>query len=91
MSPPPFFALTIRAIANAEHERRFSSPSNPCHSCFHCRRDAERSVGAPCTPSNLLATLYGNVLGIDPALTYPNFAGRPLYVLDERTKIRELL
>ena len=54
-------------------------------------RGAERSVGTPYTPSNLLATLYDNVLGINPALTYPNFAGRPLYVLDNREKIRELV
>lgn len=52
---------------------------------------AERSVGTPYTPSNLLATLYENVLGINPASTYLNFAGRPLYVLDHREKIRELL
>jgi len=52
---------------------------------------AERSVGTPYTPSNMLATLYENVLGINPASTYLNFAGRPLYVLDNREKIRELL
>ena len=32
-----------------------------------------------------------NVLGINPAVTYPNFAGQPLYVLDNREKIRELV
>jgi hypothetical protein len=54
-------------------------------------RGAERSVGNPYTPANMLATLYDNVLGINPAATYPNFAGRPLYVLDNRDKIRELV
>lgn len=54
-------------------------------------RGAERSVGTPYTPSNLLATLYDNVLGINSARTYLNFAGRPLYVLDNREKIRELV
>lgn len=45
----------------------------------------------PYTPSNVLATLYDNVLGINPAQTYLNFVGRPLYVLDNREKIRELV
>lgn len=54
-------------------------------------RGAERSIGTPYTPSNMLATLYDNVLGINPAMTYPDFAGRPLYILDNREKIRELV
>jgi len=54
-------------------------------------RNGERSVGTPYVPSNMLATLYDNVLGIDPAQTYLNHSGRPLYVLDNREKIRELV
>jgi hypothetical protein len=54
-------------------------------------KGAERSVGTPYVPSNMLATLYDNVLGIDPAATYPDLSGRPLYVLDNRKKIRELV
>jgi hypothetical protein len=42
------------------------------------------------TPSQLLATLY-RTLGIDPAQTFPNASGRPMYVLDDREPVRELL
>lgn len=52
---------------------------------------AERAVGRPYTPQNMLATLYEHVLGIDPARTYPDYNGRPLYVLDNREKIVELV
>jgi hypothetical protein len=41
-------------------------------------------------PQNLLATLY-HVLGIDPAVTIRADSGRPMYLLDEREPIRELL
>jgi uncharacterized protein (DUF1501 family) len=51
----------------------------------------ERSAGNPYTPSNMLATLYDNVLGIDPATTYADFSGRPVYLLDNRQKITELV
>lgn len=43
-----------------------------------------------CTPSQLLSTLY-RAIGIDPSLTFPNGAGRPMYVLDDREPIRELV
>ena len=36
------------------------------------------------------ATIY-HVLGIDPATTLPDSAGRPMYVLDQREKIAELV
>jgi hypothetical protein len=42
------------------------------------------------TPQNVLATLY-HVLGIDPATTLPDHNGRPMYLLDEREKLTELL
>lgn len=41
-------------------------------------------------PSNVLATIY-RALGIDPALTFPNNSGRPMYILDERDPVRELI
>ncbi len=39
---------------------------------------------------HLLATLYG-ALGIDPAMTFPSGSGRPMYVLDERDVVTELV
>jgi uncharacterized protein (DUF1501 family) len=50
----------------------------------------ERPLGQPYTPQNVLATLYG-VLGIDPATTLPDHTGRPIYLLDDRRKIEELV
>jgi hypothetical protein len=50
----------------------------------------ERPKDRPCTVPQVLSTLYG-VLGIDPAMTFPNGAGRPMYVLDDREPVRELL
>jgi uncharacterized protein (DUF1501 family) len=46
----------------------------------------DRPLKAP----NVLATIY-HALGIDPAMTFPNGAGRPMHLLDERDKISELL
>ena len=51
---------------------------------------AERAIGKPYTPQNVLATIY-HVLGIDPAKTFPDYQGRPMYLLDDREKIQELL
>jgi hypothetical protein len=42
------------------------------------------------TPANVLATFY-QVMGIDPARTFPNNAGRPTYLLDDRAQVTELL
>ncbi len=50
----------------------------------------ERPVDTPYTPQNVLATLY-HVLGIDPATTLPDHFGRPMYLLDDREQIRELI
>ncbi|OAI50718.1 hypothetical protein AYO44_05465 [Planctomycetaceae bacterium SCGC AG-212-F19] len=44
----------------------------------------------PYTPQNVLATLY-HVLGIDPAMTFPDHMGRPMYLLDDRRPIEELI
>jgi hypothetical protein len=38
----------------------------------------------------VLSTVYHS-LGIDPAMTFPNNAGRPMYVLDDRAPVAELL
>ena len=53
-------------------------------------RRGELPVGEPYTPQNVLATLY-HVLGINPATTLPDHSGRPIYLLDDRRKIKELL
>jgi hypothetical protein len=50
----------------------------------------ERPVGQPYTPQNVLATLY-NHLGIDPSATLPDHSGRPVYLLDDRRQVEELL
>jgi hypothetical protein len=44
----------------------------------------------PYKAPQLLATLY-QAIGIDPALTFPNGTGRPMYILDERKPVTELL
>jgi uncharacterized protein (DUF1501 family) len=54
-------------------------------------RWGERSVGQPYTPKNLLSTLYTHVLGIDPSTTIPALDGRPMFVLDDREIIGELV
>jgi hypothetical protein len=51
---------------------------------------AERAVDRPVRTENLHATLY-HVLGIDPAQTFANEAGRPVHILDDREVIRELV
>jgi hypothetical protein len=52
-------------------------------------RHGGQSVVPPYTPANLFASLYRH-LGIDPALTIPDFANRPMHVLDDRRVVREL-
>jgi hypothetical protein len=51
---------------------------------------AEYPKDRACTAPQVLSTLY-RAIGIDPALTFPNGNGRPMYVLDDREPIRELL
>ena len=46
--------------------------------------------GKAITPQMMLATLY-HTMGIDPAATLPDLNGRPMYLLDEREKIEELV
>jgi hypothetical protein len=43
-----------------------------------------------CTPSQVLSTIY-RAIGIDPAQTFPNQNGRPMYVLEDRQVLSELL
>lgn len=44
----------------------------------------------PYMPQDLLATIYRH-LGIDTTQTFPDYSGRPIYVLDEGKPIRELI
>ena len=44
----------------------------------------------PVTVPNVLSTFY-HAMGIDPAMTFPNGSGRPMYILEEREPISELL
>ena len=50
----------------------------------------ERPKDSPYTASQLMSTLY-RAVGIDPAQTFPNGSGRPMYVLDDRAPIKELV
>jgi hypothetical protein len=43
-----------------------------------------------CTVSQVLSTLY-RAIGIDPSMTFPNGSGRPMYILDDREPLAELL
>jgi len=50
----------------------------------------EHPVGQPYTPQNVLATLYHH-LGIDPQTTLNDHTGRPVYLLDDPTPVKELI
>jgi hypothetical protein len=50
----------------------------------------ERPKDRPITAPQLLATLY-RTLGIDPSQTFPSGSGRPMYILDDREPVKELL
>ncbi|MCE9533052.1 MAG: DUF1501 domain-containing protein [Planctomycetes bacterium] len=39
---------------------------------------------------HLLSTIY-QAMGIDPSITFPNGSGRPMYILDDRQPVTELL
>ena len=51
---------------------------------------AERAKSGRISFQNIVATIY-RVLGINPDATLPDFNGRPQYLLDDPTPIRELL
>ena len=57
--------------------------ARPC--AANVRKDRPISV----TPQ-LLSTIY-RTIGIDPAMTFPNGNGRPMYILDDRDPVKELL
>jgi len=42
------------------------------------------------TVPQVLATLY-KAMGIDPSKTFPNGSGRPMYILDDRETVSELV
>jgi uncharacterized protein (DUF1501 family) len=42
------------------------------------------------TASQVLSTIY-RAVGIDPSMTFPNGNGRPMYILDDREPVTELL
>jgi hypothetical protein len=50
----------------------------------------ERPKDRPYKVPQVLATIY-RAIGIDPALTFPNGSGRPMYILDDRDPVVELL
>jgi hypothetical protein len=50
----------------------------------------EVATDRPITVQQVLATLYHG-LGIDPGITLTSASGRPMYLLDDRTPIRELI
>jgi hypothetical protein len=50
----------------------------------------ERPKDRPYQVPQLLATLY-QAIGIDPSMTFNNGSGRPMYILDERRPVVELL
>jgi hypothetical protein len=50
---------------------------------------AEHAKGRVYTPANVLASLY-DVLGIDPTSSLPDYTGRPMPLLDDPERIREL-
>ena len=51
---------------------------------------AEFPTECPLTPFDLLATIYRH-LGIDPQISFPDMAGRPIPILNEGQPIRELI
>jgi uncharacterized protein (DUF1501 family) len=44
----------------------------------------------PITASQVLSTLY-HAIGVDPSQTFRNGNGRPMYILDDREPVAELL
>jgi hypothetical protein len=50
----------------------------------------ERPADKRYTTPQVLATLY-RTIGIDPARTFANGSGRPIYLVDDREPVRELI
>ncbi|MEQ8791320.1 MAG: DUF1501 domain-containing protein [Pirellulaceae bacterium] len=53
-------------------------------------RNGAEVVEAPYRPQSVLAMVYRH-LGIDPGMTFKDYAGRPRYVLEQREPITELI
>ncbi len=51
---------------------------------------AGKVLKAPYRPQNVLTMVYRH-LGIDPAMTFADYSGRPRYLLEERELIQELI
>jgi len=51
---------------------------------------AEHPVERPCSPQDILATIYRH-LGIDGMATFPDFSGRPIHILNQGSPIKELI
>ena len=51
---------------------------------------AEYPHDRPYKVPQLLSTLY-QAIGIDPSATFANGSGRPMYILDDRDPVTELL
>lgn len=51
---------------------------------------AEHPVDRPLEPHDILATIY-HVMGVDPKVTFPDHAGRPIPILSAGEAIRELI
>jgi hypothetical protein len=51
---------------------------------------AGEAISKPYTPANIFANLYKH-LGIDPAVTIPDYNNRPMHLLDDRELVRELI
>src|SRR5262249_8015994 len=50
----------------------------------------EYAKDRPYKPANVLSTIYP-AMGIDPSATFNNGSGRPMYILDDREPVAELL
>jgi uncharacterized protein (DUF1501 family) len=51
---------------------------------------AEYPKDRPYRMSQVLSSVY-HAMGIDPSLTFPNQTGRPMYILDDREPVAELI
>ena len=70
--------ISLRQHLSAFHELLASSARG--------ERPKDRPIPVP----QLLSTLY-HAIGIDPSQTFPSGAGRPMYILDDREPVKELL
>ena len=50
----------------------------------------ERPQDRRYTVPQVLSTIY-HAMGIDSGMTFPNGAGRPMYILDDRSLVSELV